>query len=47
MFNEAMFREILLLSLGNVNDYVAHIYADLDGNNRACGPGLEEVAQCD
>ena len=24
MFNEAMFREILLLSSGNVNDYVAH-----------------------
>ena len=47
MFNKAMFREILLPSSGNVNDYVAHIYADLDGNNRACGPGLEEVAQCD
>ena len=37
MLNEATFREILLPSLGNVNDYVAHIqrkYADLDGNNK-------------
>ena len=25
MFNEATFREILLPSSGNVNDYVAHI----------------------
>ena len=25
MFNEATFREILLPSLGNVNDYVAHV----------------------
>ena len=25
MFNEATFRETLLQSLGNVNDYVAHI----------------------
>ena len=32
-----MFREILLPSLGKVDDYVAHIqrkYTDLDGNNR-------------
>ena len=26
MFNEATFREILLPSSGNVNDYVAHIF---------------------
>ena len=35
MFNEATFREILLASSENLNDYVVHIsrkYADLDGN---------------
>ena len=33
MFNEATFREILVLSSGNINDFVTHIlrkYADLD-----------------
>ena len=38
MFNEATFREMLLPSLGNDNDYVAHIYrkyADPDGNINA------------
>ena len=36
MFNEATFREILVPSSGNVNDYVKQIYrkdAELDGNN--------------
>ena len=37
MFNEATFREMLLPSLGNDNDYVAHRkYADPDGNINAC-----------
>ena len=48
MFNAATFQEILLPSLGNVNDYVVHIlrkYADLDRNNTTYGS--EEVAQCD
>ena len=46
MFNESTFQEVLLLSLAKVNGYVAHVqrkYADLDGNNRTCGPGWEEV----
>ena len=37
MFNEAMFREILLASSGNVNDYAVHIerkYVDLYRNNK-------------
>ena len=45
MFNEAEFRQMLLLSLRNVNDYVAHIYsnyADLDGNNSTCGQWGEQ-----
>ena len=40
MFKWATFREILLPSSGNVNDYVAHIsskYADLYGNNKTYG----------
>ena len=44
MFNEVTFREILLPSQGNVNDYVAQIkrkYADLQGNNKTYGQ--EEV----
>ena len=44
MFNEATFREILLPSQGNVNDYVTQIkrkYADLHGNNKTYGQ--EEV----
>ena len=35
MFNEATFGGMLLPSLGNINDYVAHIYrkyTDPDGN---------------
>ena len=28
MFNEATFREILLPSLSNVNDYVAHVQTE-------------------
>ena len=41
MFIEAAFREILLPSTGNVNDFVAHIerkYVNLYGN-RTSGPG--------
>ena len=37
-FSEATFREILLPSLGNVNNYIAYIYrehTDLDGVNVA------------
>ena len=48
MFNEATFQEILLPSLSNVNDYVAHIKrkcADLGGNNKNYRE--EEVAQYD
>ena len=37
MFNEVMFREILLPSLGYL----------MDGNNGTCGPVLGEVAQND
>ena len=40
-FNEATFREMLLPSAGNMNGY-----ADLDGNNRTCNPGKEEVWRC-
>ena len=50
MFNEVIFREILFPSSDNVTNYVVHIlreYADLDGNDRTCGPGWEEVAQWD
>ena len=35
-------------SSGNINDYVKciyRIYANLDGNNRTCGRGWEEVSQ--
>ena len=38
MFNEATFREILLPSPDNVNDYVTHIYrkyGELDDSNKA------------
>ena len=40
MFKWATFREILIPSSGNVNDYAAHIvrkYADLYGNNKTYG----------
>ena len=39
MFNEAMSWGMLLPSLGNVNDYVMHIYGkytDPEGKNRIC-----------
>ena len=42
MICEGIFQEILLPSSGNANDYVAHIetkQADLNKNNRTCGPG--------
>ena len=42
MINEAMLCDILPPLLDNINDSAAHIYseyADLDGNNRICGPG--------
>ena len=37
MFHEVTFREILLPSSGNINDYVMDIYreyADLEGKNK-------------
>ena len=49
-FNEAAFREKLLPSSGNVNDYVTDVYskfAGLNGDKRTCGTGWEEIAQCD
>ena len=42
MFNETNFREILLPSSGNTNDYVAHNYrkyVNLGRNKGACEPG--------
>ena len=44
MFNETLFQEILLPSLGNVNDYAAHIVF-LDRNNKTYR--YEQVAQCE
>ena len=44
--NNTTFSEIFLISSGNLNDYVAHIYrkhADLDGSNITCTRGCEEV----
>ena len=43
MFIDAKFQETFLPSSGNINDYVTHLV----GNNRTCGPGWEEVVQCD
>ena len=40
--NEAMFREMLLLSSGNICDYAAHIYSkytDLDESSRTVDLG--------
>ena len=50
MFNGAMFREIVLPSSANVNDYIAHIqkeYAALDGKNRTYVSGWEKVRKRD
>ena len=46
MFNGSTFKKILLPSLCNVNDYVAHIdrkYADLERNNRICRSGEKRL----
>ena len=48
MFNEAKYRKMLLPSSGSVNDFVMHVYskyADVDGNNKICQPGCQEVVK--